>query len=490
MSPREPSIVRHPADIERDTPDLLRRTAEIAIDYRASLADRRVGARPGLTADDLREALGGPMPDHGEAPWDVIDALVAGVEPGLIAMGSPRYFGFVIGGSVPAALAADWLTSVWEQNVGLFLGTPAASTVEEIAAEWLIDLLGLPRSSSVGFTTGATVAHLTALLAARHAVLRDAGWDVEEDGLIGAPTVHVVVGADVHSSLLKALKMVGLGRGRAIRVASDDEGRMRPAELQRVLADLPAGPTIVCAQAGEVNTGAFDDLDAIADVVATRPGSWLHIDGAFGLWVAATPSMRGLIRGHDRADSWTTDAHKWLNVPYDSGLVFVRDAAAHRAATGVAAAYLPPAPGAERDPFDYVPELSRRARGFAVYAALRSLGRDGIAELVERDCRVARRMADALAAIPGSDVLNEVVLNQVMVRFDDDDAITRDVGARLQADGTAWVGGTTYHGRVALRISVSNWATTEEDGDRTVTAMARCLDDARAARAARTDAAE
>jgi len=326
------------------------------------------------------------------------------------------------------------------------------------------------------------MAHFTAVVAARHAVLRRVGWDVEEDGLIGAPPVHVVVGSDVHTSMLKAIRMAGLGRGRAIRVASDDEGRMRPGDLARVLGGLPDGPTIVCAQAGEVNTGAFDPLDAIADIVASRPGTWLHIDGAFGLWAAATPSMRGYLRGHDRADSWTTDAHKWLNVPYDSGLVFIRDVAAHRAATGVAAAYLPPAQGAERDPFDYVPELSRRARGFAVYAALRSLGRDGIAELVERDCRVARRMADALATLPGADVFNEVVLNQVLVRFDDDDAITREVATRLQDEGTAWLAGTTYHGRVALRISVSNWATTDDDGDRTVAAMASCLALARSVR--------
>jgi glutamate/tyrosine decarboxylase-like PLP-dependent enzyme len=240
----------------------------------------------------------------------------------------------------------------------------------------------------------------------------------------------------------------------------------------------------VCAQAGEVNTGAFDPLGAVADAVATRPGTWLHVDGAFGLWAVVAPSLRSLLDGNERADSWTTDAHKWLNVPYDSGLVFIRDIAAHRAATGVAAAYLPPATGAERDPFDYVPEMSRRARGFAVYAAIRSLGRDGIAELVERTCRVARRMADRLAALPGADLLNEVVLNQVLVRFDDDDALTRDVVARVQDEGTAWLGGTTYHGRGAMRISVSNWATSEDDGDQTVAAIARCLAAARAARQA------
>jgi glutamate/tyrosine decarboxylase-like PLP-dependent enzyme len=257
---------------------------------------------------------------------------------------------------------------------------------------------------------------------------------------------------------------------------------MQPAELRRVLADLPAGPTIVCAQAGEVNTGAFDPLDEIADVLLDRPGAWLHVDGAFGLWAAAVPAMRSLLAGNERADSWTTDAHKWLNVPYDSGLVFVRDVAAHRAAMGVAAAYLPPATGAERDPFDYVPELSRRARGFAVYAALRSLGRTGIAEMIERTCAVARRMAERLAAVPGSDILNEVVLNQVLVRFDHDDLLTRDVAIRVQEEGTAWLGGTTFHGRQAIRISVSNWATTEADGDRSVDAIVRSLVAARAAR--------
>jgi glutamate/tyrosine decarboxylase-like PLP-dependent enzyme len=477
-------IVPSPGQIEAGTPDLLRHAADLAIAYRGSLAGRRVGAASGLTADDLRTTLGGPLPERGEDPRSVVDALAAGVEPGLVTMASPRYFGFVIGGSVPAALAVDWLTSTWEQNVGLFLATPAASVVEEVTAGWLVELLGLPAGTSVGFTTGATMAHFTALAAARHTVLRGVGWDVEEDGLIGAPPIQVVVGADVHASLLKALRMVGLGRGRAIRVATDDEGRMRPAELRRVLSELPTGPTIVCAQAGEVNTGAFDPLGAVADAVATRPGTWLHVDGAFGLWAVVAPSLRSLLDGNERADSWTTDAHKWLNVPYDSGLVFIRDIAAHRAATGVAAAYLPPATGAERDPFDYVPEMSRRARGFAVYAAIRSLGRDGIAELVERTCRVARRMADRLAALPGADLLNEVVLNQVLVRFDDDDALTRDVVARVQDEGTAWLGGTTYHGRGAMRISVSNWATSEDDGDQTVAAIARCLAAARAARQA------
>ncbi len=482
MDRTAPTTSGSPAETEAGTPDLLRHAAEVAIAYRSSIPGRRVGPARGVTADDLRAMVGHPLPEAGEEPRAVIDGLVAAIEPGLVTLGSPRYFGFVIGGSVPAALAADWLTSTWDQNANLYLASPAAAVVEEVVGGWLTDLLGLPAGCSVGFTTGTTMAHFTGLAAARHRVLRTVGWDVEEDGLSGAPPIQVIVGADVHSSLVKALRMVGFGRGRAIRIPTDEEGRMRPSELQRVLAELAPGPTIVCAQAGEVNTGAFDPLDKVADAVATRPGAWLHVDGAFGLWAAAAPGMRSRLDGHDRADSWTTDAHKWLNVPYDSGLVFVRDAAAHRAAMGITAAYLPAAEGAERDPIDYVPEMSRRARAFGVYAALRSLGRAGVAEMVERTCAVARRMADGLAAEPGVDVLNEVVLNQVLVRFDGDDALTRDVVARVQDDGTAWLGGTVFHGRAAMRISVSNWATTEADGDRSVAAIVRCLADARRAR--------
>lgn len=461
---------------EAGTSDLLRATAEQAIAYRASLGERRVGSRPGLTADELRARLGGPLPDGGEDPATLIERLVADVDDGLVTMGSPRYFGFVIGGSLPAALATDWLVATWDQNVGLFLSTPAASIVEEAAAAWLVDLFGLPVETSVGFTTGATMANFTALAAARHAVLRAAGWDVEEDGLIGAPPVHVVVGERVHASMVIALRLIGFGRRGAGRVAVNGEGAMRAADLRRILAALPPGPTIVAAQAGEVNTGAFDPLDEIADAVRERPGAWLHVDGAFGLWAAASPSLRHLIRGVERADSWGTDAHKWLNVPYDAGMVFVRDAAAHRAAMGVAAAYLPPAPGAERDPFEYVPEMSRRGRGFVVYAALRSLGRDGIQALVESNCAVARRMADRLARSPRAEIVNEVVLNQVLVRFANSDETTREVIRRVQDDGTAWAGGTTWNGRLAMRISVSNWATTPDDGDRAVDAILSILD--------------
>jgi glutamate/tyrosine decarboxylase-like PLP-dependent enzyme len=456
------------------TADLLQHAADMAIDYRSSLPDRRVGAEPGITADDLRRTLGGPLPRQGTDARTVIDDLAAGVDPGLVAISGPRYFGFVMGGSVPAALAADWLTSAWDQNVGLYLATPAAAVVEEIVAEWLVELFGLPTGTTVGFVSGATMANFTAMAAARHAILRNVGWDVEEQGLIGAPPVRVVVGGDVHVSLMNALRYVGLGRADVERILVDDEGRMDP----KALADALRGrsePTIVCAQVGEVNTGAFDPLDRIVPVVRDHPNAWLHIDGAFGLWAAASPRLKHLVQGVEGADSWGTDAHKWLNVPYDAGLVFVRDGAAHRASMGLAAAYLPPAPSAERDPFDYVPEMSRRARGFPIYAAIRSLGADGIAEMVERGCDLAARMARLLANHPGTHILNEVVLNQVLVQVGDAPT-TKRVIDRIQADGALWLGGTTFHGTPALRISVSGWNTREDDIDRSADAIVDAIE--------------
>lgn len=468
-------------DPDAGTSDLLRHAADLAIEYRSSLATRRVGAIPGLTADELRISLGGPLPQEGTDPVTVIDDLAAGVDPGLVAISGPRYFGFVMGGSVPAALAADWLTSVWDQNVGLYLATPAAAVVEEVVADWLVELFGFPVGTSVGFVSGATMANFTAIAAARHAVLRAAGWDVEEQGLQGAPPVRVVVGNDVHVSLLNALRYAGLGRGRVERIASDDEGRMDA----RALADALRGrdePTIVAAQAGDVNTGAFDPLDRIVATVREHPNAWLHVDGAFGLWAAASPRLHNLVRGIDGADSWGTDAHKWLNVPYDAGIVFVRDAAAHRASMGLAAAYLPPAPGQERDPFEYVPEMSRRARAFPIYAAIRSLGATGIAAMVERGCDLASRIARRLANHPDVRIVNEVVLNQVLVAVGDQ-ATTKAVIDRIQADGVLWLGGTTFHGTPALRVSVSGWNTREDDADRSADAILAAVDAVRAGRA-------
>jgi glutamate/tyrosine decarboxylase-like PLP-dependent enzyme len=468
-----------------DRRSLLRRTADLAVDHLETLATRPV--RASGTLDELRAALGGPLPARGEAAGEVVGNLAASADPGLVASAGPRYFGFVIGGSLPSALAADWLTSAWDQNAGLYAISPAASVVEEVAAGWLIDLFGLPAGSSVGFSTGATMASFTALAAGRHRVLERAGWNVEDDGLTGAPPIAVVVGEEAHVTIHVSLQMLGLGRSRVHRVAADRQGRMRADSLRETLARLE-GPVLVCAQAGNVNTGAFDPLPEVVEAVRTLPNAWLHIDGAFGLWAAVTPSLRPLVDGLADADSWTTDAHKWLNVPYDSGIAIVRDAAAHHAAMTLGAAYYIETKGGERDPYNWVAESSRRARGFAIYAALRELGRDGLAEMIDRCCALARRMADGVRDAPGVSILNDVVLNQVLVRFappgaDGDgtedaaavtDAYTRDVIATVQADGTCWLGGTTWHGMAAMRISVSNWSTTEADADLSVAAIRRC----------------
>jgi glutamate/tyrosine decarboxylase-like PLP-dependent enzyme len=412
-------------------------------------------------------------------PVAIIDALAAGADEGLVTTAGPRYFGFVVGGSLPAALAADWLTSTWDQNGGLYVLSPAAAVVEETVAGWLVELFNLPPGTSVGFTTGATMANFTALAAARHALLERAGWDVERQGLFGAPDIPVIVGAEAHVTIHVALQMLGLGRERVHRVATDEQGRMRADELWAILGSLDR-PAIVCAQAGNVNTGAFDPLPAIVAAVRENKG-WLHVDGAFGLWAAVAPARRQLVEGLGEADSWTSDCHKWLNVPYDSGIVMVRDAAAHHAAMTLGASYYVETAGGERDNYNWVAESSRRSRGFTAYAALRSLGRDGLAEMIERGCVLARRMADRLAAEPGVEVLNDVVLNQVLVRFsaaDGDeaatDARTRQVIAAVQRDGTCWLGGTTWHGIAAMRISVSNWRTTPEDIDRSAEAILRC----------------
>src|SRR4051812_5488241 len=442
----------------------LTRAPELAVEGLRTLPEGRVTPREGVEA--LRARLGGRLPDAGEDPVAVIEALAAGAEPGLIASAGPHFYGFVIGGSLPAALAADWLTSAWDQNAGLYVIGPSAAVAEEVAGAWLIELFGLPAGTSVGFTTGATMASFTGLAAGRHALLRRAGWDVERDGLFGAPAFPVVVGAEAHVTIHAALQMLGLGRERVIRVETDDQGRMRAEALRDTLAGLGT-PALVCAQSGNVNTGAFDPLPEIVEAVRAN-GGWVHVDGAFGLWAAADPSRRHLVEGVGLADSWTTDSHKWLNVPYDSGLSFVRDASAHHAAMTLGAAYYVETQGGERDPYNWVPESSRRARGFAVWAALRSLGRDGVAEMIGRTSDVARRFAAGLDGQAGMRVLNDVVLNQVLVRFEDPssdaakgDARTLAVIGAVQREGTIWLGGTTWHGMRAMRISVSNWATTD-----------------------------
>jgi glutamate/tyrosine decarboxylase-like PLP-dependent enzyme len=456
----------------RSPGDPLARAAKLAHEYLAHVDERPV--RPAATFASVRAGLDRPLPEVGLDPTEAIEALARGAEPGLVASAGARYFGFVIGGSLPAALGADWLTAAWDQNAPLAATSPAAAAVEQVVAGWVLDLLGLPTTASVGFVTGCQMASFVGLAAARHSVLARVGWDVEDRGLTGAPPIEVVIGEEAHATILSALRMLGLGSGRAHRVAADGQGRMRTDELRRTLASV-TGPAIVCAQAGNVNTGAFDPLDEIAALAHER-GAWLHVDGAFGLWAAACPTRRALARGVADADSWATDGHKWLNVPYDSGLAIVREPRAHRAAMLKRAAYLVPAPEEARDNHDFTPESSRRARGFALYAALLSLGRRGVAELVEGSCALAARLADRLRPAPGVRILNDVVLNQVLVRFEppgggDADAFTRDVVARVQQEGTCWAGPSRWHGVDVMRVSVSNWSTTAEDVDRAAQAI-------------------
>lgn len=455
------------------TEALLGQVGRHASDFLSTLDGGPVGSRVSL--DELRARLALPLQAGPQDARTVIRELVDGARPGLTLMPSGRFFGFVIGGVLPAALAADWLTSTWDQNAGLFAPTPAAGVVEEVVGGWLKDLLRLPNGASFGLVTGGQMATFTCLAAARHHVLAKADWDVERRGLVGAPRVRLVVGAQRHVTIDRAARFLGLGTDCLELIAVDDQGRMLPTALARALDSVNA-PTIVCAQVGEVNSGAVDDINALCDITH-RAGGWLHVDGAFGLWAAASPRLRHIVDGIDRADSWSTDCHKWLNVPYDCGVALCAHPQAHRAAMSAHAAYLIQSDEhGPRDPMDWNPEFSRRARAFSVYAALRSLGRSGVAELVERSCAHARSFAERLAASPRAKVLNEVVLNQVLVRFThpaggDDDAHTRAVIERIQSGGVCWMSGTTWRGGAAMRISVSNWRTTEQDVERSVAAI-------------------
>jgi glutamate/tyrosine decarboxylase-like PLP-dependent enzyme len=433
--------------------------------YLESLDDRAVA--PGPEAIAALAGLDEPLPATATSPREVLAKLDALVSPATMAMAGPRFFGFVIGGALPVTVASNWLTTAWDQNAALQVATPGVSAVEQVALRWLLEVLGLPSQCAGAFVTGATVANFTALAAARHRVLANAGWDVEEQGLTGAPAVTVLAGEEAHPTLLKSLSLLGFGRGTVVRVPVDGQGRMRADQLPRI-----HGPTILCTQAGNLNTGAFDPVGEICDRVKGS-GAWVHVDGAFGLWARATPRLAPMVNGVEKADSWATDAHKWLNVPYDSGLAFVRDAAALRAAMSITAAYLPDS--GQRSPSDYTPELSRRARGVDVWAALRSLGRDGVAEMIDRDCRHARRFADGLSAA-GFAVLNDVQLNQVLVSFGAPE-VTRRVIAQVQQDGSCWCGVTVWQGQTAMRISVCSWATTEEDVEMSLIAILRAADE-------------
>ncbi len=446
---------------------LLHRAQEIAASYLDTVSSRRVGAA--ATRAELIRALGGPLPEGPADGGEVIEELARAADSGLVATVGPRYFGFVTGGAIPVTVATEWLGSAWDQNAAMYVMSPAAAVMEDVVSAWLLEILRLPPAASVGFVTGCHMANFTCLAAARHEVLRRAGWNVEEAGLQGAPKVTIVVGDEVHVSVIGALRLLGFGANEVVRVAVDGQGRMRADGVAETLEHL-AGPLIVCTQVGNVNTGASDPVGAIVELTHAR-GGWVHVDGAFGLWASAVPELDSRVSSLAAADSWATDAHKWLNVPYDSGLAIVAHPAAHRAAMGLAASYLQRGADEERVGMDWVPESSRRARVIPLWALIKTIGRSGIVDLVRRNCALARRMAERLGASPGVHVLNDVVLNQVIVRFegagaDSSDAMTRAVIARVQAEGTCWAGGAVWQGHQVMRISVSNWSTTEEDIDR------------------------
>jgi glutamate/tyrosine decarboxylase-like PLP-dependent enzyme len=442
--------------------ELLLSAAERAVAYLEGLEDRPVAPDPAAVAGLSRFDV--PLADDPADPETILRDLDELGSPATMGMAGPRFYGFVIGGSIPAALAANWLAGAWDQNTGLYNVTPTTAVLEEVTRKWMLELLDLPRHAAAAFVTGTTVAHISALAAARHAVLAQVGWNVEADGLFGAPPITVVVGNEAHPTLSKALGVVGLGRSRVVRVPVDGQGRMIVDEMPKL-----AGPTIVCAQAGNVNTGSFDPLRAISER-ARNAGAWVHVDGAFGLWARVAPSLASLVDGVDLADSWATDGHKWLNVPYDSGIAFVRDGDALRSAMSIHAEYLP-TESEHRNPSDYTPELSRRARGVDIWAALRALGRRGVAELVERNCRQARHLAEALQQA-GYEILNDVVLNQVLVSFGDAELTSRVIEA-VQDDGTCWCGGTVWQGRTAMRVSIISWATTDDDIEQSIRAILR-----------------
>ena len=462
------------ATIDSETElEAMRQAAVAAIAYRRDVAV--APATPTASYAQSLAAFAGPVPERSESAGAVIEALVAAATPGIRASTGPRFFGWVIGNSDPTGVAADWLTSAWGQNAGNQVAAPAASAVEAVAAGWLLDLLGLPAQASVGFVTGATVANFVCLAAARNEVLRRVGWDVEADGLVGAPPIDVLIGADAHATVFSALRYLGLGARRVRTVATDASGRMLAADFERALRGA-SGPTIAVAQAGQINTGACDPFAEIAPMAANA-GAWLHVDGAFGLWAQTCPGRASLTAGVDQADSWATDGHKWLQTPYDSGFAIVRDADAHRSAMGIEASYLPPPVGAERDPSAYVPELSRRARGFAAWAMIRRLGRQGIAGMVERCCAIASTMAARIAEADGAALVCPVELNQFMIRFGPDgeegDRLTQATVAEIQSEAVAFIGAARWRGQWVMRVSVTSAATTVEDADITVSAVLR-----------------
>jgi glutamate/tyrosine decarboxylase-like PLP-dependent enzyme len=450
------------------------------------IGNRPVDAMASL--EELRQGIDVPLTSDGVDAERVIEELVAACDGGIVGSAGPRFFGFVIGGSLPAALAADWMTSAWDQNAGLYVCGPAAAVVEEVAGEWLKDLFGLPEGASFALVTGCQMAHVTALAAARHQVLERAGWNVERDGLSGAPAIRILTSTEQHATVPRAARLLGLGTVCIDMLPCDDEGRLRADALESALKERGDKPTIVVLQAGDLNRGAFDDFRTLIPL-AHAHGAWVHVDGAFGLWCAASSRYRDLLDGAEQADSWSTDGHKWLNVPYDCGYAFVRDPAPHHASQGVHSSYLVQGGGA-RDQVDWTPEFSRRGRGFATYAALRQLGRDGVAELVDRCCAIAKELLERIGALPGAKALCEPLINQGMVRFfdprleataADHDRLTDAVVVGVRATGEAFFTPTTWHGVRAMRVSVSNWQTSMEDVEPVVACVARVLEVERAA---------
>lgn len=455
--------------------DILALGHRLAAQFLDSVAARHVGSR--ATRAELLAALGGPLPTSGADPAVVLERLAQRADSGVVAQAGPRYFGFVTGGALPVTVAADWLATAWDQNAIVYVHAPAVSVMEDVVGGWILELLHLPPSASVGFTSGCHMANFTCLAAARHEVLRRVGWNVEAKGLRSAPAVRLIVGNEVHVSAMGALRYLGFGSEEIEVMAVDDRGAMKADGLRERLSGHQ-GPVIICAQVGNVATGASDPIAEIV-AIGREHGAWIHVDGAFGLWANAVPELRSQVHGIEQADSWATDAHKWLNVPYDSGLAIVRHTAAHRAAMSFKASYLQRGSDEERVGMDWVPESSRRARVVPLYALIQTLGREGIAEMVRRNVFLARRMAARLSLARGVKILNEIVLNQVLVQFEgsgdrDADAITREVIAAIQADGTCWAGGTIWQGRHAMRLSISNWSTTQDDIDRSADAMANC----------------
>jgi glutamate/tyrosine decarboxylase-like PLP-dependent enzyme len=460
-------------DLDQSVHNLFSIACDRAIAFRQGIRQRP--HQPEKDYTEMRRLFASELPTAGESAETVIKELADLSEPGLAAMTGPRFFGWVIGASHPAGVAADWLASAWGQNTGSHAATPSASACEEVAAKWLLELLDLPRESSVGFASGATMANFVCLAAARDQVLRNVGWDVEEDGLFGAPAIRIIIGEDAHTSLYSALRYLGLGTARNIKAPTDEMGRIRAKDFCEIIR-AGAGPTIVIAQAGQINTGGFDPWNEIIPAARER-GAWVHVDGAFGLWARACPARSALAAGCEMADSWATDGHKWLQTPYDCGYAIVRHEEAHRRAMTTTASYLTKASPDERNPSDYVPELSRRARGFATWAIIRALGREGIAAMIERHCRLARKMADGLAREPGISVLNDVPLNQAIVRFGESgpspraDELTRRTIERVQNEGTCFVSGAGWRDRWVMRLSVISWPTTDADIDRSQEAI-------------------